>query len=242
VGTSGWNYRPWRGDFYPEGLRQRDWLSHLSRGLDTVEINGSFYRVPSPESVASWVRAVPSDFRFAVKLWRGITHFKKLKDAEDHLRTFFHAFEPLPTRKRGPLLVQLPPSLGIDLDRLDRFLDTVRRVTAPSRWRVAIEPRHDSWLDDRVYRLLDRQRAALCLHDMPGRAASNEPGGASFVYLRRHGPGGRHDRGYSRQQIRADARRVRRWLDAGKTVYAYYNNDGQAHAPRDARRLREALG
>lgn len=117
------------------------------------------------------------------------------------------------------------------LEELARHLDDLREVTAPSRWKVAMEFRHDDWLTDDVMRLLDRQRAALCLHDMPGRAVCEEPNDVSFVYLRRHGPDGRYRRGYGDDALERDAERIRSWQRGGRTVYVYFNNDHDAHAP-----------
>lgn len=242
VGTSGWNYKHWRELFYPKSLRQADWLPYLAKHFETTEVNNSFYQIPKRETVEHWAEQVPSRFRFAVKLWRAITHFKRLKGAREHLERYFGVMQALPTRHRGPLLVQLPPNQKRDLDRLAAFLDEVREVTAPARWKIAVEFRHPDWLDDEVYRLLDRKRAALCLHDMEGHAPVDEPNDAAFVYVRRHGPGGRYEGCYSEEHVRDDARRVRQWANDGKTVFIYYNNDLEGYAVRNAAQLKEALG
>jgi uncharacterized protein YecE (DUF72 family) len=241
IGTSGWNYADWKKRFYPQGLMQSQWLGYLAREFDTTEINNSFYRIPKSQYVQQWAGQVPGRFRFAIKLWRGITQYKKLDDCRDKLANFFATFAELPARKRGPLLVQLPPHQGRDIDKLDRFLDDVRDVTSPARWKVAVEFRNDGWLCDDVYRLLDRQGAALCLHDMAKRAAVNQPNDASFVYLRRHGPRGNYRGGYSERELQRDAGNIRGWLRRGKTVFAYYNNDVEGHAIDNARRLKELL-
>lgn len=239
IGTSGWNYRDWKEILYPRGLRQSDWLHHFAREFDTVEINNTFYRIPQPEMVQRWSEQTPRRFRFAVKLWRGITQFKKLADCREQLESFFQAVG-FPTSQRGPLLVQLPPSQGCDVDKLNAFLDDVREITAPARWKVAVEFRNDSWLCDTVYQLLDRHRAAVCLHDMPRRAPVEEPNDASFVYVRRHGATGKYRGCYAEKHIAADANRVRRWLREGRTVFVYYNNDVEGHAVENARQLQEA--
>jgi uncharacterized protein YecE (DUF72 family) len=241
IGTSGWNYADWKERFYPKGLKQSEWLRFLAREFDTTEINNSFYRIPKKEYVERWAGLVPSRFRFSTKLWRGITQYKKLNDCRDELASFLAAFELLPTRKRGPVLVQLPPSQGCDIDKLDRFLDDVRQVASPSRWKVAIEFRNDSWLCDTVYRLLDRYAAALCLHDMAGRAPVNEPNDASFVYVRRHGPQGDYRGSYSQRELRRDADNIRGWLGRRKTVFVYFNNDIQGYAIHNARQLKKLL-
>ncbi len=241
VGASGWNYSDWRRRFYPQGLRQADWLKHYAGRFDTVEINNSFYRVPGAEHVAEWSRQTPARFRFAVKMWRGVTHYKKLKDCGEHLKKFFAPVSRLPTGQRGPLLVQLPSTQGKDLAKLDAFLAVLKEIVHPDRWKTAVEFRNRQWLCPETYRLLDRRRAALCLHDMPPADAA-EPNDASFVYLRRHGPVGDYGDSYSDRAVEADARRLRRWLDEGRTVFVYYNNDRQGCAVRDAQRLIEAIG
>lgn len=184
IGTSGWNYADWRERFYPRGLKQSEWLGYLARHFDTTEVNNSFYRIPKQEYVQRWAGLVPGRFRFAVKLWRGITQYKKLNDCRDELARFFQSLDVLPARKRGPALVQLPPSQGRDLNKLDRFLDDLRQVTRPSRWKIAVEFRHASWLCDSVYQTLDRHGAAICLHDMAGRAPVDQPNGVPFVYVK----------------------------------------------------------
>lgn len=241
VGTSGWNYRDWRGVLYPRGLRQADWFAHFASQFDTVEVNTSFYRIPKAETVIDWAEAVPGRFRFAVKLWRGITQFRKLQSCRGYLESFFEVIQALPTEKRGPILVQLPPNFRCNVEKLDAFLDDVRDVTAPARWKVAVEFRNESWLCDEIYRLLDRQRCALCLHDMRGRAPVAEPNDASFVYVRRHGPSGEYQGGYQSKQIKEDAELIRRWLKAGKAVFVYYNNDVEGHAVRNAKQLLDEL-
>ena len=241
IGTSGWNYADWKERFYPKGLKQSEWLGYLAHEFNTTEINNSFYRIPKKAHVQRWAQQVPARFRFAVKLWRGITQYKKLNNCRPALAAFFEAVQALPTPKRGPILVQLPPNQGCDIEKLDHFLDDVRAVISPSRWRVAVEFRNDSWLRRDVYRLLDRQRAALCLHDMAQRAASNEPNDASFIYVRRHGPQGDYGGGYSKRQLERDADNIRNWLDDGKTVFVYFNNDVEGHAVNNARQLHSLL-
>ena len=240
IGTSGWNYKHWKKSFYPEGLPSREWLHYYSSRFDTVELNTSFYRIPSKDSVREWQKTTPVCVRFALKLWRGITHYKKLKDCREHLRNFLDAAEVFDARRRGPLLIQLPPNQGKDLDRLRFFLDDLKEVSE-ARWKIVVEFRNDQWLCDQVYNLLDKQRAAVCLHDMPG-SVTIEPNDASFVYIRRHGSEKSRYRGrYTEAQIKSDAQRVRRWLRQGRTVYAYFNNDVKGYAVENAFQLEAAL-
>ena len=240
IGTSGWSYAHWaKGRFYPKGLKQGDWLAFFAKRFGTVEVNMSFYRLPKPEMIARWRHATGSRFRIAVKLWRRITHEKRLADCGRELGDFFEVVNALGS-KRGPLLIQLPPSMRKDISRLDTFLTELRKAAGRSRWRVAVEFRNTDWLCDEVYLLLDRHRAALCLTDLP-RCPVSEPNDAAFVYVRRHGPGGGYRGCYTSKHIDADARRIRGWLRTGRDAFAYYNNDIDGRAVHNARQLTEAI-
>lgn len=241
IGTSGWSYAHWaKGCFYPKGLGQGQWLGSFAERFGTVEVNSSFCRLPKPEFVARWRSVTPTRFRFAAKLWRRITHDKRLLDCETELSSFLELAGELGS-KRGPLLVQLPPSLRKDTGRLDEFLATLRKTAGRGRWKVAVEFRNRDWLCDEVYALLDRYKAALCLADLP-RCPITEPNDAPFVYVRRHGPSGGYQGCYSSRHIGADAERIRHWLADGKDVYVYYNNDIDGHAVDNAGQLMEAVG
>ena len=240
IGTSGWKYKHWREVIYPKGLAASKWLAFLSAEFNTVEINTSFYRIPTAKSVATWQSIVPPEFRFALKLWRGITHYRKLKNSGDLIQRFLDIIDPIAPRHRGPILVQLPPNQGLDLDKLDTFLHDWHSL-AGREWRLALEFRNDAWLTPATNELLTRHHAALCLHDMHGKAAVNDPNHANLVYIRRHGSSdaGPYQGSYSPEQIRRDAHRIRRWNTEGKDVFVYYNNDIGGHAFYNARDLRD---
>jgi uncharacterized protein YecE (DUF72 family) len=241
IGTSGWNYKHWRETIYPKGLPQRRWLEHYLVHFDTVEVNTSFYRIPKRETVEAWREATPSFFRFALKLWRGITHYRKLKNAGEFTSSFLGVVEAMPRDRRAPLLIQLPPSQGRDIEKLRAYVLELREI-AESPWPIAVEFRNGSWLDADVYRTLDKLDVAMCIHDMRGRAASDRPNEASFVYVRRHGSaGGRYAGSYSPEQIAVDASHIQRWVRDGRGVYVYYNNDIGGHAFWNARDLRSAI-
>ncbi len=241
IGASGWNYPHWKKVFYPEDLPQSKWLEFYSRRFDTVEVNNSFYKVPGAGAVKNWAATVPRRFRFALKVWRGITHFKKLKDSAVHIGKFVSPAGELGSRQRAPLLVQLPPNMGKNAGRLDSFLDELKRATG-GRWKIAVEFRNEEWLCNEIYRLLDRKRAALCLHDMQGAAPATEPNGASFIYVRRHGSARKQYTGrYPPRDIEEDAKRIARWTSEGRTVFTYFNNDLEGHAVRNAGKLIEML-
>jgi uncharacterized protein YecE (DUF72 family) len=233
VGCSGWQYKHWRGDFYPAELPASRWLEHYSRCFDTVEINNSFYRLPEAPTFAAWRQRAPAGFLFAVKASRFLTHMKKLKDPEDPIARFFSRAVEL-GRSLGPVLYQLPPRWPFNLERLPGFLEAL-----PRRRRHVIEFREPTWYDDRVFALLERYGVALCLHDMQGSASGRLAVGP-FVYVRFHGT--------SKYNGRYPDDALDTWADwlgertvEGKAVFAYFNNDTGGHAPRDAVRLRNAL-
>lgn len=240
IGTSGWSYNHWTsGRFYPKGLKQADWLRFLSEQFNTVEVNSSFYHLPKLEVVQRWYNVAGARFTFAIKLWRRITHIKRLADCAEDLQVFFSRTSALGA-KHGPLLVQLPPSLGCDLNLLEKFIHDLEEAAAGRKREVVIEFRNPDWLTTPVYKILERHKAALCLADMR-RCPISEPNDVPMVYVRRHGPGGRYRGRYSTGHIRADSERVRSWLKEGRDVYVYYNNDVEGYAAENARQLRERL-
>jgi len=238
VGCSGWQYRHWKGSFYPADLPLSKWFDHYARTFDTVEINNSFYRLPEAETFSAWKRRAPPDFLFAVKASRYLTHQKKLKDPEEPIARFFDRARNLGT-KLGPVLYQLPPRWRLDLDRLERFLDLLPRGP-----RHVVEFREPSWYDPRALELLERYGVALCLHDMPGSTTERRRVGP-FVYVRFHGSGlgtaGRYGGRYSDEQLDGWGGWIAEELSRGREAFAYFNNDVGGHAPRDAIRLRERL-
>jgi uncharacterized protein YecE (DUF72 family) len=235
VGTSGWVYRPWRGPFYPTDLPQKRWFQFYAEQFDTAEINATFYRLPSQAAVAAWREAAPPGFQFAWKASRYITQAKKLRDAEAPLARVYAPMAALGD-KTGPTLFQLPPQLRLDLERLETFLGLL-----PHGQRQTIEFRHPGWYVDEVFAALARHDVALCIsdhHDAPAPWVQT----ASFVYVRGHGPGGTYAGSYGDPELAHWARHIAAWRDAGRDVYAYFDNDIGCAAPFDARRLRDGLG
>lgn len=234
VGCSGWQYKHWRGDFYPSDLPQARWFEHYASVFDTVEINNSFYRLPEAATFANWASRAPSGFLFAVKASRFLTHMKKLKDPEEPVERFFSRVRSL-RRHLGPVLYQLPPGWKLDLERLEQFLQVL-----PKDVRHVLEFREPTWYADRVFELLERYKATVCVHDMPGSATGRLRVGP-FVYVRYHGASGRYDGSYSADRLRPWAE----WLNGerakGTDVFAYFNNDVGGHAPRDALTLRRMV-
>jgi uncharacterized protein YecE (DUF72 family) len=239
IGTSGWSYKHWdHGVFYPEGLKQPNHLPYFAERFSTVELNTSFYHLPKEPYVIGWRDKTPEGFLFAVKLWKMVTHWKRLRDCREPLETFFQVMNHL-GEKRGPLLIQLAPGIHRDDDLLKGFLEDLS-ATADSNWRLAMEFRHKSWLADDVFKLLEDYRVAVVVHDMPGSKNSQE-NDVDFVYLRRHGGTGRYAGSYSQEQLEADAERIRLWLGKGLDVFVYYNNDTKGYAIRNASELKELL-
>jgi uncharacterized protein YecE (DUF72 family) len=234
IGTSGWSYGPWRGRFYPTSVRQKDWLSYYASRFPTGEINATFYRLPSQATVAAWREATPPHFVFAWKASRFITQAKKLRDPEEPLARVFAPMAALGA-KRGPTLFQLPPSLHLDLPRLEQFL-----ARLPSG-RHTVEFRHPSWYGDPTFALLSDHDVALCVSDHADGPAPWVRT-ASFGYVRGHGPTGRYAGSYPDETLVRWAEHIGRWARDGLDVYAYFDNDIGAAAPRDAHRLCARLG
>lgn len=236
VGTSGWSYDHWDGVLYPPGTSLAQRLGVYTQEFATVELNASHYRWPRNAAFASWRRRLPPGFKMSVKAPRGLTHAKKLYAPEVWLDRIAGSWHEL-YDKRGVLLVQLPPSMERDDERLGWFLHRV-----PSWVQVAVEMRHASWHHDEVFQLLARHGAAYCVMSGAGLPCILRAT-APFVYVRLHGPSADwlYGGSYSDEDLAWWASRVREWESTGSEVYAYFNNDGEGNAVRDARRLRELL-
>lgn len=235
IGCSGWAYADWKGRFYPETVKLKDRFGFYATRFDTCEINASFYRLPSEAAVRGWAEQAPDGFVFAWKVSRFISHNKKLKDCADSVDLVFGRMRPLGAHQ-GPALVQLPPQLRRNDERLKTFLGWL-----PKDLRVTVEFRHDSWYDPAVFAILAEHDAALCIsdhHDAPSPWEAN----ASFVYVRGHGPGGRYFGRYGEEELGRWAAQIRLWRAEGKDVYAYFDNDIGAAAPADAEQLKGLVG
>jgi uncharacterized protein YecE (DUF72 family) len=229
VGTSGWQYRHWRGVLYPEGVPQRLWLETYAATFATVESNNAFYRLPSHESFASWRDRTPDGFVMAVKASRFLTHIKRLADPEEPVERLMNAAAGLKD-KLGPILLQLPPTLKADAGRLDRCL-----ACFPAHVRVAVEPRHTSWWTEEIREILERRKAALCWADRLGRPQNPLWRTAGWGYLRLHEGRATPRPSYGEASLRTWAGRVKEaaWHD----TYVYFNNDPGGAAVRNAIRF-----
>jgi uncharacterized protein YecE (DUF72 family) len=241
IGTSGWNYSDWRGRFYPEGLRQAEYLSYYSRHFPTTEVNYSFYHLPKISTYEKWAAQVPATFVFAVKASRGITHLQRLKGVEDIWTRFLGNAVAL-AGKFGPVLLQFPPSFRADHGRLEEFLSLSRGPMAAEPVLLAFEFRHASWFEDRVFTALAKHEACLVIADSQRYPRAPMEVTAPFVYLRFHGPRELFGSEYSPAQLSEWAGRIREWLLGGRSVYAYFNNDFHGYAISNARLLASLVG
>ncbi len=229
IGTSGWHYDHWRDKFYPKGLAKSKWLDYYSGYFSTVEVNNSFYRLPSEKAFINWKNATPPEFVFSVKVSRFITHIKRLRDTAEPVTNFLSRARLL-EGKLGPLLYQLPRSMKSDYQALEEFLKMLPEDTSH-----VFEFRHNSWFDDGILELLHRYNAGFCIYDMPGFrtpvvATSN------FAYMRFHGSQRLYSGCYSDEELEDWAQKII-GLRAG-LVYAYFNNDVDGFAIRNALSLR----
>jgi uncharacterized protein YecE (DUF72 family) len=232
IGCSGWSYEHWRGPVYPASEPESRWLELYAERFDTVEVNASFYRLPTRKAVARWAESTPDGFCFAVKASRYLTHVKRLHDLPPGLERLYERIEPLRTAgKLGPVLWQLPPRFRRDDERLAEALD----VLPPGRH--AFEFRDETWFADGVYELLRAHDVALVVADRAPRDPTPWIDTARWAYLRFHN-GRARDGAYGGAALETWARRIR---SAGGDVYAYFNNDWQGFAVANARTLRRLV-
>ena len=264
IGISGYDYRPWRGAFYPEDVPRRDWLAFASRVFGSIELNGTFYSLKTPAVYRRWAEEVPDDgFCFAIKGSRFITHNLKLRNATVALANFLASGVLELGRVTGPFLWQLPRGFGFNAERVREFLELLprtageagrlarrhdHRVPRPSLTpradvglRHAFEVRHPSWFDDGFYSLLRDFGAGFVIADTAGRYPYAEEVTADFVYVRLHGAEELYASGYTEHELAVWAERVRRWRADGLDVYVYFDNDAKVHAPHDAIGLEELI-
>jgi uncharacterized protein YecE (DUF72 family) len=257
VGISGWVYPPWRGVFYPKGLRQADELAYAASHVTSIEVNGSFYSLQRPASWQRWRDGTPDDFVFSVKGPRFVTHLKRLRDIEAPLANFFASGVLALGQKLGPILWQLPANLRYDAQLIEAFLARLPRTTGDALalargrdermegrehleidtdrpMRHAIEPRAHSFDDPGFAEQLTRHRVAAVLGDNEGRWPKIDWVTADFAYARLHGDEVLYTSGYDDEALDAWAAWVRRHLAAGRDAFVYFDNDAKVRAPVDA--------
>ncbi|MGW4483280.1 DUF72 domain-containing protein [Amycolatopsis sp. NPDC004368] len=258
IGTSGWRYPPWRREFYPEGLAQRRELEYISQRLNSVELNGAFYSLQTPDRYRSWAEQTPAGFVFAVKGGRFITHLKQLRDVESAVANFFASGLLALGEKLGPVLWQLPARLEFDPDRVETFLSLLPRTTTEAAAlgakhddklktppyleagrnrpiRHALEVRHPSFVAPEALGLLRRHDVALVVADTAGRWPYREDQTTDFTYIRLHGDVELYTSGYTDSALRAWAAKITAWHASGhRDVHVYFDNDVKVEAPRNA--------
>ena len=235
IGTSGWHYKHWRGPFYPAKIDSAAMLDYYVRHFDTVEINNSFYRLPTEAAFKTWKQIAPIGFVYAVKASRFLTHRIKLKDPERGLENFLPRVELL-GKKLGPVLFQLPPRWRLNLDRLAGLLHIL-----PRHHRYAFEFRDLSWHSPRVDDVLRSYNAAFCIFELAGFTSAVKVT-ADFAYVRLHGPRGKYQGSYGKEALRPWAERIGQWRRTLKALYVYFDNDQCAYAPQNALTLKKMVG
>jgi len=232
IGTSGWHYVHWEGLYYPDKLSKSKWFEHYAKDFDTVEINNTFYQQPKEQTFENWHKQAPKNFLYTVKANRFITHIKRLKDPAESLERFFERVNIL-QENLGPILYQLPPNMHKDLDRLRNFLEVL-----PKNRIAVFEFRHQSWFSEDTYNLLSEFNAAFCIHDM-----MNVPRiiTCNVIYLRFHGTTGRYAGNYSKSTLQSWANWAKDNIKGKKAFFAYFNNDANAYAIKNAKTLKQQL-
>ena len=231
IGTSGFHYNHWKKVFYPEGLAKKYWFKHYCKSFDTVEINNTFYQLPSDETFKDWFTNAPDNFCYSLKFNRYGSHLKCLKEPESTIENFLNKAVHL-KEHLGPILVQLKPNWKKNFERLQHFLEV-----APKKYRWVLEFRNPSWLCAEIFQLLKEHQVALCIHDMlPDHPLEVT---ADFVYLRFHGD--HYDGSYSKEFLQNTANRINSYCKQGLDVYAYFNNDAHGYAVKNALELKSLL-
>jgi uncharacterized protein YecE (DUF72 family) len=238
IGTSGWSYKDWVETFYPKKVRTRDWLSYYAKTFDCTEINGSFYRLPSKQTVINWVNSVPKDFRFCPKMSRYLTHFKKLHEPEEPLERFFSIFEPM-EKKMGPVLIQLPKAVRFDYIVTEHLYKLLQEKY--SAYRFAIEVRHESWMAESSYSLMTKYGVSFVISHSGNHFPYAEVVTARNIYFRFHGPGTLYNTKYHSATLKKYSRLFGKWLDQGRNLWIFFNNDWFGYGIENALALRRFL-
>lgn len=235
IGTSGWVYSHWQPKFYPQDLKQKDWLLYYAKYFDTVEINATFYHSMKPKTFKNWRKIVGPKFVFAVKASRFITHIKRLKGCQEPVKKLMNGIRALRTNPYDVVLFQLPPRWQANPARLKDFLKVL-----PKNFRFAFEFRDQSWLESEIYKSLKRANCALVIQDSPYWPKA-EVITAEFTYLRFHGAERLYSSCYSKKELQSWAKKIKDWLKNGLDVYVYFNNDALGHAVENAATLKELV-
>lgn len=234
IGTSGWHYKHWKGNFYPVDIKDHEQLKEYIKTFETVELNNSFYHLPAEETFRQWAAAVTDGFIFSVKASRYITHMKKLKDTLPAVEILLQHADKLKD-KLGPVIFQLPPGWKVNAERLSDFLKRL-----PKGYRYTFEFRNQTWFTEEIYESLRKHNIALCIYELD-HYQSPILVTADFVYVRLHGPEGKYQGSYTQEQLDHWAAYCRQWSKEGKDVFIYFDNDQEGYAAFNAKILQMAL-
>ncbi len=235
IGTSGWNYEHWKGTFYPETEKKQNWFSLYQTSFNTVELNNTFYNLPSEDTLVKWYDNSNIDFLYSIKANRYITHMKKLKDPEQSTSSFLSMVRLL-GEKIGPILFQLPPKWNRNAERLKAFLESL-----PDGFEYTFEFRDPSWFHEDTYKILSDHNAAFCFYHLEGNHSPQQVT-ADFIYIRLHGSDGAYRGKYDKQELSGWAGAITTWKNQGKDIYCYFDNDENGYAPQNALDLLEMVG
>lgn len=222
-GTSGLVLPVANKQLFPPDFKDKSRLAYYASLFNSLEVNSSFYRIPMANTTKRWAMEVPEGFRFTFKLFREITHDKKLFIDHNLVEKFMHVINQV-GNKKGSLLVQFPPGTTFNLPYLDELLGSIKEFSSPNEWQTSVEFRHYSWYRQDTYNLLKTYNAGLVIHDMPASATPETIHWTDFTYLRFHGPEGDYRGSYEDSILHKYAALIKAWLAEGKTVYTYFNN------------------
>lgn len=230
IGTSGWQYKHWKGVFYPQSLKNADWLSFYAQHFDTLEVNVTFYRNVKPSTYEKWYSTVPEDFLFSVKMSKFITHIKRLKVDGNSVNRFTESVHDL-KEKLGVVLIQLPPGLKFDESLIRDFFAILDKEL-----RYTVEARDRSFINDKFFSILNKNGVAWCIADSAGRYPYHETVTASFVYMRLHGSQRLYASDYSDDELKKWKDKILNW---NRNTFVYFDNDFYGYAIKNARKLQQ---
>jgi uncharacterized protein YecE (DUF72 family) len=239
IGTSGWSYKHWKEIFYPPKMKPADYLSFYAQHFSIAEINASFYRLPTIETVMNWKEVVPKGFAFCPKMSRYLTHMKKLNDPEESLERFFEVFAPMRS-VMGPVLIQLPHMVSFNYNVAETLFRLLKKKY--HQYSFVLEPRHQQWFEEPALTLMAGYDIGLVISQSGEHFPYSEMITAKNIYIRFHGPAELYASSYSDGMLQDFAQKFRQWTAEGHHVWAFFNNDIHGHAFRDAARLKAIVG
>jgi uncharacterized protein YecE (DUF72 family) len=234
VGTSGWNYDHWKGPFYPKDIKPKDEFKYYIDHFKTVEINSTFYRLPSKKTLLNWKKSSPKDFIFSIKASRYITHVKRLKEPKKSLSIFLSLIKNIKP-KLGPILFQTPPNWKVNIKRFENFIKFLDK-----NYKYAFEFRDRSWLIEDIFDLLKKNNLAFCIYDLQGFQTPIEIT-ADFVYVRLHGPKSAYSGSYSKKNLKKWAKLFKKLKKNKLDIFCYFNNDEKAYAVKNAQEFKRLI-